>query len=908
MNRRYPKRSRGPSPEPPANPRRAERADPETPFALRIHPQVRQVLAKIRVPEPTPFVPDPFQTQAIDALAATDVLVTAPTGAGKTYIAVEAIQRVFGGGGRSWYASPLKALSNAKFEEFAERFGADNIGILTGDRKENTHAPILVGTTEILRNQLYDAMHSGEDLGIDLVVLDEAHYLGDEDRGVVWEEVLIYLPARVRLLLLSATIRNGTELCTWLGWLRGQECRWIAAGDRPVPLVPLFAFPDGNLTPLSSKRRLFPKIAELDRHLFSRRDFPPVSRLLDTLKQTDLLPTIFFLKSRSDCERSIELCPAVDRRRAGQLKPGFHRRLQELLERWPFLRRHKQLALLERARVGAHHGGQLPHWKLLLETLMQEGYLEAIFSTSTVAAGVNFPARTVVILQSDRFNGREFIDISATELLQMTGRAGRRGMDEIGFVLVVPGYFQNPQLLHDLLRSPPDPILSRLRVNFSMVLNLLLSHQLDEIQKLFSSSLATFQDPESEGETRGQIEALQRAFEPWLDQMACAGPGAMVELRPQALALRERRQRAARTLKRHALLWSTRGLMTPGRLFLSRHGTLYVVVESQLETSGRIAAVRLRAPLQWRQGAIHARTIEPRRILELGEKLAQLPEPTDRDGWKKLAMHLAETPFKAFATDTGSRQPSQMRAASQELREIALQLSAMPCANCAVHGPCLKATGHPLSLLVQDYVQQAPTMQSTEDTLWRSFQHHYRLLRQEGYIDADGHLTADGQWASKLRLDQPILISEGIRHQVFPADDPALLAALVAPFVMDRDRPGETDLATMVARFPDLARPYFRMLQQLQRLRELLREEGFALPNLPFWTVATVHLWARGESWENIGQLTGIDEGDLAMVMLRTADHLRQIEALHDIPGLEQLAATATAAIKSILREPVLMR
>ena len=178
------------------------------PYSLKIYRSLRPVLDRIRTPEPAPFVPDPFQIEALRAIEASDVLVTAPTGAGKTYIAVEAIDKVFRRGGKSWYASPLKALSNAKYQEFREIFGPENVGILTGDRKENPHAPIIVGTTEILRNQLYDIMHRGENIDVDLVVLDEAHYLGDADRGVVWEEVLIYLPPRVRLLLLSATILN----------------------------------------------------------------------------------------------------------------------------------------------------------------------------------------------------------------------------------------------------------------------------------------------------------------------------------------------------------------------------------------------------------------------------------------------------------------------------------------------------------------------------------------------------------------------------------------------------------------------------------------------------------------------------------------------------------------------------
>jgi superfamily II RNA helicase len=169
---------------------------------------LKGIFAKIGRPVSTPFTPDLFQLRALDAIRRTDCLVIAPTGSGKTWIAEQAILSVFSRGGRCWYASPLKALTNAKWVEFGLRFESQNVGILTGDTKENTAAPIIVGTTEILRNQLYDVMHSGEDLNCDLVILDEAHFLGDADRGVVWEEIMIYLPARINLLLLSATIGN----------------------------------------------------------------------------------------------------------------------------------------------------------------------------------------------------------------------------------------------------------------------------------------------------------------------------------------------------------------------------------------------------------------------------------------------------------------------------------------------------------------------------------------------------------------------------------------------------------------------------------------------------------------------------------------------------------------------------
>ncbi|MDZ7697423.1 MAG: DEAD/DEAH box helicase [Deltaproteobacteria bacterium] len=226
----------------------------------RIDPGLSAIFQEIGTPDHEPFTPDPFQTEAVDLLQVSDALVTAPTGAGKTWIAFQAIHTYHAQNLRTWYASPLKALSNSIYQQFIQQFGADQCGILTGDRKENADAPIIVGTTEILRNQLYDAMHRGVSMHTDLVVLDEAHYLSDPERGVVWEEVLIYLPSRIRLLLLSATISNEEEVCAWLESIRHTPIGVVRSKDRPVPLKSLFLFPSGLITPLSHKSGLHPKI------------------------------------------------------------------------------------------------------------------------------------------------------------------------------------------------------------------------------------------------------------------------------------------------------------------------------------------------------------------------------------------------------------------------------------------------------------------------------------------------------------------------------------------------------------------------------------------------------------------------------------------------------------------------
>jgi superfamily II RNA helicase len=256
-----------------AGQRRDEAARPSQPAAAPLRSAVtrpteralRKLLEGIGSPAPAPFKPDAFQLEALAALEYEDVLVTAPTGSGKTWIAREEIRRLLEQGRRAWYTSPLKALTNSKYQEFTAEFGSERVGILTGDRKENGDAPLVVGTTEIYRNQLFDALRGGSSLRADLVVMDEAHYLADEERGHVWEEAIILTPPRVRLLLLSATIGNAEEFAKWIEEVRGVHCGIVARpGARPVPLRAAFLYPDGQLAPLLDEDgNLHPEIEQL---------------------------------------------------------------------------------------------------------------------------------------------------------------------------------------------------------------------------------------------------------------------------------------------------------------------------------------------------------------------------------------------------------------------------------------------------------------------------------------------------------------------------------------------------------------------------------------------------------------------------------------------------------------------
>jgi ATP-dependent RNA helicase HelY len=244
-----------------------------SPFQLKA---LEKLLSGIGTPEPKPLVPDDFQIEALEAIENEDVLVTAPTGSGKTWIAREEIRRLLEQGKRAWYTTPLKALTNSKYTEFSAEFGAENVGILTGDRKENWDAPLIVGTTEIYRNQLFDALRQGEQVRTDFVILDEAHYLADEDRGHVWEEAIILSPPRIRLLLLSATIGNADEFASWIEDVRGTRVRVInRAGSRPVELRAAFLAPNLQLFPLFDEsgkmNRAIEQFAQKDDNRFDRR-------------------------------------------------------------------------------------------------------------------------------------------------------------------------------------------------------------------------------------------------------------------------------------------------------------------------------------------------------------------------------------------------------------------------------------------------------------------------------------------------------------------------------------------------------------------------------------------------------------------------------------------------------------
>ncbi|MBN2059715.1 MAG: DEAD/DEAH box helicase, partial [Deltaproteobacteria bacterium] len=841
------KRSRNPRPRGGFYRKKMIRQKEKSNVRYRLDPLLKDKFSRIGVPEITPFKPDTFQLEALEKIKRHDVLVSAPTGAGKTWIASRAIERCLKKGLRVWYASPLKALSNSLYQDFSQEFGGDCVGILTGERKENSSAPVIVGTTEILRNQLYDSMHEGRSINTDLVILDEAHYLGDPDRGVVWEEVLIYLPPRVRLLLLSATISNAEEVCLWLENNRKSEIEIVRSFKRPVPLEMIFLFPDGLIAPLSGSNGITSRVRKyiaLEEGKVKRRGRGRIiyGDIIRILRKFDLLPAIFFLKSRKECDSAVSSCHLdVSKTRKEKMK----REVSDFLDEYPHLKGHRHLESLTGSMVASHHAGQLPFWKILVERLMNRGLLDAIFSTSTVAAGVNFPARTVVLLQSDRYNGHEFADLTATDLHQMTGRAGRRGKDNIGFILIIPGLHQDPNLIHKLRDSPPEPILSRIHVNFSMTLNLLLSHSPSEVKDLLDLSFANFQMKSKESLSQALWTDKLEHVKHLLPKARCDtdDPYEIIDnIRIRSGLLKESESFAGKSRDE-----SLQRVLEPGRVFQCEGKGIFVLFRTY-RVRGKLVCVAhdLKKPVRFRKGKIKLRRISSEKIRMIYDYLAKISEDSSMGELQALFDSIDTNNLRSV--DIENQMTAEAPFYGKRVNEI---YEKGPCNNCFHFRECHGRKGKELKKILNDLSSFLREIESVEEGLWISFRRHVRFLRNTGFVDESGRLTPDGVWASKLRLDQPLLIAEAIRRKGFDDLSPAALAGCIALFVWDRDLDVEIKIGKQ-PEFDQIFRAIKTLSESIERIRQQKDIMGFDNPPILVWPAVALFLWARMVSWEQL--------------------------------------------------------
>lgn len=490
---------------------------------------------------------DPFQEQACRELAAgKSVLVAAPTGAGKTVIGEFAIHQAISKQLKVFYTTPIKALSNQKYSELVARYGSDRVGLLTGDTNQNGDAQIVVMTTEVLRNMIYANSDSLISLGF--VVMDEVHYLADRFRGAVWEEVILHLPRDVKIVSLSATVSNAEEFGAWLEEVRG-ETSIIVSEIRPVPLVQHVLFGD-ELMPLFDQdgkgSRVNPELVHKhgtklrqpgQKPTRGRRgwgDRPELARIerlskpevVEILEEEDLLPAIFFVFSRAGCEAAVRACISGGiRLTTTEEKQEIRRVVEEKTysiadEDLNTLGYFEWLAALERG-VAAHHAGMLPAFKEVVEELFLRKLVRVVFATETLALGINMPARTVVLERLDKFNGESRVQITPGEYTQLTGRAGRRGIDTIGHSVIQWAGNLDPGSVAGLASKRTYPLISPFKPTYNMAVNLIEAFGRDRAREVLETSFAQFQaDRSVVGLARG-IRDKQVSLDGYASAMRC---------------------------------------------------------------------------------------------------------------------------------------------------------------------------------------------------------------------------------------------------------------------------------------------------------------------------------------------------------------------------------------------------
>jgi ATP-dependent RNA helicase HelY len=532
---------------------------------------------------------------------------------------------------------------------------------------------------------------------------------------------------------------------------------------------------------------------------------------------------------------------------------------------------------------------------VLIEKMMVRGYLDAIFSTSTVAAGVNFPARTVVLVQSDRFDGREFSNLTATELHQMTGRAGRRGKDNIGFALVIPGPHQDPQLIAELKDSPPEPLMSRIHINFSMTLNLLLSHTPAEVKDLLNRSYASYQERRRGSPFQSRWDTLEAELRRLLPAGKCdtRDPTEILENILKRSQLRREAKRAARELRAEMKQKVLAEHLRLGALFVHKNRQIYVVFRTYSENGRRFcAAHNLRRTLRLKRGEWRLKRVDVRHIRSLLDFRVDLKE---EDPPEKVKAALASIPL-------GELKDLRIQVPAGAEPESDQEAEALPCEECFHRALCHGNGKGELRKLLREFETLADQRVRAGEGLWLSFKRHLRFLKETGFVDSTDRLTQDGLWASKLRLDHPLLIAEAIRKGAFSEASPEILAGCLAPFVWDRVAEMEYRIESpLELRAVEAA--FRRTLEWIEGLARFQVTRGFKSPKILFWPCAALFLWASRVPWRNLLTVIAVDEGDLTSLIARTADHLRQVANLAEThPDVSSVAAKA---IDLILREPV---
>jgi ATP-dependent RNA helicase HelY len=894
-----------------------------------------------------PFTLDDFQRRACQALeSGHGVLVCAPTGAGKTVVGEFAVHLGLAAGGKCFYTTPIKALSNQKHNDLVRRYGPENIGLLTGDQSINGDADVVVMTTEVLRNMLY--ANSPALRGLSYVVMDEVHFLADRMRGAVWEEVILHLPDDVLLVSLSATVSNAEEFGGWIQTVRG-DTTVVVDEHRPVPLWQhvmvgkrMFDLFDYRATAVAKSGRELLVDPELLRHIAHRREadrladwqprrgrqgnrgrptiYRPPSRpdVISMLDREGLLPAITFVFSRAGCDAAVKQCL----RSSLRLTTDEERvRIAEVIDRRTADLNEADLIVLDYHEwregllrgLAAHHAGMLPTFRHTVEELFTAGLVKAVFATETLALGINMPARTVVLERLVKFNGDQHMPLTPGEYTQLTGRAGRRGIDVEGHAVVLWHPDVEPAEVAGLASTRTFPLRSSFAPSYNMTINLV--HQMGPTQahKLLESSFAQYQADRSvvglvRGIERGERMLAELAAEFGGDDAPILG---YVRLRLQ-IAERERAQSRASRLQRRKATNDALASLRRGDIINIAHGRrsgLAVVLEADRSDDDPRPLVLTENRWAGRiSSADYAGASSPIGSMTLPKRVEHRNPRVRRDTASALRSAAAGLDVPS-ATRRRSGPPKEPDV-DPELATLREQLRRHPAHQLPDREEKARLAERYLRI-ERDNEQIRKKVATATNSLARTFDRIVVLLTERGFIhgsgDGDPEVTDDGRVLARIYSESDLLVAECLRGGAWEGLDAAELAAVLSSVLYESrgDTPGApqgVDAPTGTLR---------RALNQTRRLWTELRadeqrhritqsrepDDGF-VPAIYRWAT-TGDLTSALAASDAAGTGSPLSAGDFVRWCRQVLDLLDQVRNAAPTPALR---ATAKRAINDIRR------
>ncbi|MCV7281036.1 RNA helicase [Mycolicibacterium flavescens] len=890
------------------------------------------------------FQLDDFQRRSCEALEnGHGVLVCAPTGAGKTVVGEFAVHLALAAGGKCFYTTPIKALSNQKHHDLVLRYGAEKIGLLTGDQSINGDADVVVMTTEVLRNMLY--ANSSTLHGLSYVVMDEVHFLADRMRGAVWEEVILHLPDEVRLVSLSATVSNAEEFGGWIKTVRG-DTTVIVDEHRPVPLWQhvlvgkrLFDLFDYRASKSKKSNRELLVDPELLRHIAHRREadrladwqprgrgrnrgrptmYRPPSRpeVIGTLDKEGLLPAITFIFSRAGCDAAVKQCLRSPLRLTSQeerarIADVIDRRCGDLPESdLIVLDYHEWREGLLRG-LAAHHAGMLPVFRHTVEELFSAGLVKAVFATETLALGINMPARTVVLERLVKYNGEQHMPLTPGEYTQLTGRAGRRGIDVEGHAVVLWTPDVEPAEVAGLASTRTFPLRSSFSPSYNMTINLVQQMGPAQAHKLLEASFAQYQADRSVVGLRRGIERGERMLTDIAAELGEHQSAVLEYARlRQHISERERAQSRASRLQRRRAANEALASLRRGDIISITHGRrggLAVVLEPSRDEDDPRPLVLTEHRWAGRiSSADYSGSTPPLGSMPLPKRVEHRNPRARRD----LASALNSA---AAGLDVPSKRGKRSGSADEpdidpELAGLRSRMRAHPAHHLPDREEKVRVAERYLRI-ERDNEQIRQKVAAATNSLARTFDRIVALLTERGFIAGtaeDPKVTDDGRLLARIYSESDLLVAEALRTGIWEGLDAAELAGVLSAVLYEArgDAPGTRDFDTPTGRLRRALNQTRRLWTELRADEQRHRLAGSREPDEGF--VTAIYRWATtGDLTTALAasDITGsgspLSAGDFVRWCRQVLDLLDQVRNAAPTPALR---ATAKRAINDVRR------